>query len=217
MPYILVVGSKNYSSWSLRPWLAMKASGIPFEDVVIDLGDDNRREAILKHSPSGKVPALKTDRGETIWDSLAIIEEMASRHPEAALWPEDSTARAHARSISSEMHSGFQNLRGHLDMNLHRPVKARALTPEVEADIARIIAIWSEARQRFGEGGPFLYGAFSGADAMYAPVVWRLHTYAVPVSNEVRTYMDAVMQLPAMQEWYEAARNEPRVARYEAD
>lgn len=217
MPYILVVGSKNYSSWSLRPWLALKASGIPFEDVVIDLGDENRREAILKHSPSARVPALKTDRGETIWDSLAIIEEMATRHPEAKLWPQDSTARAHARSISAEMHSGFQNLRNHLDMNLHRPVKPRAAKPEVDADIARIIAIWSEARERFGEGGPFLYGAFSGADAMYAPVVWRLHTYAIAVPDNVRAYMDAVIKLPAMQEWYEAARHEPRVARYETD
>lgn len=217
MPYILVVGSKNYSSWSLRPWLAMKAGGIPFEDIVIDLGDENRGETILKHSPNARVPALKTDRGETIWDSLAIIEEMATRHPEAKLWPEDATAHAFARSISAEMHSGFQSLRNHLEMNLHRPVKPRTAKPEVDADIARIIAIWSEARERFGEGGPFLFGAFSGADAMYAPVVWRLHTYAIPVPGKVRAYMDAVINLPAMQEWYEAARHEPRVARYETD
>jgi glutathione S-transferase len=217
MPYLLVVGSKNYSSWSLRPWLAMKASGIPFEEVLVLLDQPDTRENILKHSPTGKVPVLKTDRGETIWDSLAIIEEMASRHPEAGLWPSDSTARAFARSISSEMHSGFQPLRGHLDMNLHRPVKPREQKPEVEADIARIIAIWTEARSRFGEGGPFLFGAFSGADAMYAPVVWRFHTYAIPVPPEIRAYMDAVIGLPAMQAWVEDARDEPRAARYEKD
>ncbi|GGE46498.1 glutathione S-transferase [Agaricicola taiwanensis] len=217
MPYILVVGSRNYSSWSLRPWLAMRASGIPLEDVLVLLDQPDTRENILRHSPAGKVPVLKTDRGETIWDSLAIIEEMATRHPEAKLWPEDSTARAHARSISAEMHSGFQALRGHLDMNLHRPVKPRPQKPEVEADIARIIAIWTDTRARFGHGGPFLFGSFTGADAMYAPVVWRFHTYAVPVPDDIRAYMDAVIGLPAMQQWYEAARDEPRAARYEID
>ncbi len=216
MSYTLVVGSKNYSSWSLRPWLALKASGIPFEDVLVLLDRPDTRQNILKHSPTGKVPVLKTD-GEAIWDSLAIIEEMAARHPEARLWPADPAARAHARSISAEMHSGFQGLRGHLDMNLHRPVKPRPSKPEAEADIARILAIWTGTRTRFGQGGPFLFGAFTGADAMYAPVVWRFHTYAVPVPADIRTYMDAVIDLPAMREWYEAARNEPRSARYEVD
>lgn len=216
MAYNLIIGSKNYSSWSLRPWLALRVAGIPFTEELILLGQDDTVARILVHSPAGKVPILKTPDA-VIWDSLAIIEEIASRHPEAGLWPIDPAARALARSISAEMHSGFLPLRRQLAMHLQRDVKPREIDAEAEANITRIIDIWRDARARFGAGGPFLFGAFTAADAMYAPVVWRFHTYAVEVPPEIRTYMDAMMALPAMQDWLAAAVREPRVARYEVD
>ena len=204
----LVLGNKNYSSWSMRPWLALRAAGISFDELVIPLDRPETAEQIARYSPSGRVPAL-LDADLTVWDSLAIIEYAAERFPQARLWPAAREARAIARSASAEMHSGFQALRAHLPMNLKRKPAARALTPEVERDVARIVAIWRDCRTQFGAGGPFLFGAFSAADAMFAPVVTRFDTYAVPVDGETRAYMDAILGHPAFQEWRRAALAEP--------
>src|SRR5450759_2640218 len=185
----LVIGNKNYSSWSMRPWLALKANNIAFEEIFIPLyTGDADKERILNFTHSGKVPAL-IDGDVTIWDSLSIIEYVAERFPQARLWPEDRARRAHARSISAEMHSGFAALRNECGMNLHRPVGAIALSPAARADIARVQQIWIECRQRFGKSGPLLFGAFGGADAMFAPVVHRFRTYAIDVVPAVRDYM----------------------------
>ena len=201
----LVIGNKNYSSWSMRPWLAARASNIAFDEVFIPLytGDADKRR-ILSFTRSGKVPVL-VDGDVTVWDSLAIIEYLAERFPEARLWPEDAARRAHARSVSAEMHSGFPALRNECGMNLHRPVRAIALSNEARADVARVQQIWSECRERYGKFGPFLCGAFSGADAMFAPVVHRFRTYAIAVTPDVQAYMDTMMALPAFQEWTRAA------------
>ena len=200
----LVIGNKNYSSWSMRPWLALRANSIAFDEVFIPLyTGDADKQRILGFTRSGKVPAL-IDGDVTIWDSLAIIEYLAERFPEKRLWPEDRAQRAHARSISAEMHSGFMALRNECGMNLHRPVKAIALSPDARAKIARIEQIWTECRQRYGKSGPFLFGAFSGADAMFAPVVHRFRTYAIEVAPEAAGYMKTMMALPAFQEWTSA-------------
>jgi glutathione S-transferase len=211
MALTLVIGNKNYSSWSMRPWLALKAGNIAFDEVSIPLyTGDADKQRILKFTGSGKVPVL-IDGDITIWDSLAIIEYAADRFPEAQLWPEDRARRAHARSVSAEMHSGFAALRDECGMNLHRPVGAKALSAEARADIARIQQSWSECRERYGKLGPYLFGAFSGADAMYAPVVHRFRTYAIDVTPEVRDYMAAMMALPAFQQWTRAGLAETLV------
>src|SRR4051794_35987064 len=176
----LVIGNKNYSSWSLRPWIAMKVCGIGFDETVIPLYEPASRERILEVSPTGKVPAL-IDGDIRVWESLAILDYLAERHPGAGLWPKDQAARAHARSVAAEMHAGFAALRRHCPMNMRRPVKARELTAEAAADVARIDHLWTQCRTRFGAGGPFLFGAFGAADAMFAPVVSRLHTYDIGV------------------------------------
>ncbi|WNG54535.1 glutathione S-transferase family protein [Archangium gephyra] len=210
----LVVASKNYSSWSLRPYLALAHTGQPFREVVVPLGQADTAASIAKYSPSGRVPALL--HGDlALWDSLAICEYLAEQFPQAKLWPQDSAARAMARSVTAEMHSGFSNLRNHMPMNLHarRPGEGRA--PGVAEDISRITSLWTECRRRFGQGGPFLFGAFSIADAFYAPVVTRFVTYDVELDAEGAAYRDAVLALPAMKAWTEAARHEPPVARYE--
>jgi glutathione S-transferase len=211
MPLKLVIGNKNYSSWSMRPWLALRANAIAFEEVFIPLytgaADKNR---ILGFSGSGKVPAL-VDGDITIWDSLAIIEYLAERFPQARLWPEDRASRAHARSISAEMHSGFAALRNECGMNLHRPVGPVPLSAAARADIARVQQIWRECRERHGKSGPFLFGAFGGVDAMFAPVVHRFRTYAIETVPEAREYMDAMMALPAFQEWTRAGLAETLV------
>jgi glutathione S-transferase len=218
MALTLVIGNKNYSSWSMRPWLALKAGNIAFDEVSIPLytgAADKQR--ILKFTQSGKVPVL-VDGDITIWDSLAIIEYVAERFPQTRLWPEDSAARAHARSVSAEMHSGFSALRSECGMNLHRPVGAKALSAEARADIARIQQSWSECRARYGKRGPYLFGSFSGADAMYAPVVHRFRTYAIEVTSDVRDYMDAMIALPAFQEWTRAGLAETLlIEKFEAD
>ena len=207
----LVIGNKNYSSWSMRPWLALRANNIAFEEIFIPLytgAADKQR--ILDVTRSGKVPAL-VDGDITVWDSLAIIEYLAERSPQARLWPEDRAARAHARSISAEMHSGFMALRNECPMNLHRPIKPVALSDDARANIARVQQIWGECRQRYGKSGPFLFGAFSGADAMFAPVVYRFHTYAIEVTPAVADYMKAMMAHPAVQEWTRAGLAETLV------
>src|SRR5258708_1709333 len=214
MALTLVIGNKNYSSWSLRPWIAMKVAGIAFDEIVIPLYEAGSRERILAVSPTGKVPAL-IDGDIHVWESLAILEHLAGRFPRAGLWPDDPAARAHARAVAAEMHAGFAALRRHCPMNMRRPVKARELTPDVAADLARIEALWTDCRTRFGAGGSFLFGAFGAADAMYAPVVWRFHTYAVDVSGTAHAYMRAMMALPAWSEWRDAARREPWVLEHD--
>jgi glutathione S-transferase len=207
----LVIGNKNYSSWSMRPWLALRANDIPFEEIFIPLyTGDADKQRLLDFTPSGKVPVL-VDGDVTIWDSLAIIEYLAERFPEKRLWPQDPVQRAHARSISAEMHSGFAALRNECGMNLHRPVGAIELSADARTNIARIQDIWTECRRRHGKSGAFLFGAFGAADAMFAPVVHRFRTYAIAVSLDVRRYMDTTMALPAFQEWTNAALAETLV------
>jgi glutathione S-transferase len=197
----LVIGNKNYSSWSMRPWLALRANNIAFDEVFIPLyTGDADKQRILGFTHSGKVPAL-IDGDLTIWDSLAIIEYLAEGFPETQLWPADRARRAHARSISAEMHSGFVALRSECGMNLHRPVGAITLSADARANVARIQQIWIECRERYGKLGPFLFGAFGGADAMFAPVVHRFRTFAIPVAPEAQDYMNTMMSLPAFQEW----------------
>jgi glutathione S-transferase len=213
----LVIGNKNYSSWSMRPWLALRANHIAFDEVFIPLytGEADKKR-ILSFTHSGKVPAL-IDGDVTIWDSLSIIEYLAEKFPEALMWPEDRARRAHARSISAEMHSGFMALRNECGMNLHRPVGAIELSADARANIARIEQIWIECRERYGKSGPFLFGAFGGADAMFAPVVHRFRTYAIETGPEARDYMDTMMALPAFQEWTQAGLAETLlIERFEA-
>jgi len=204
----LIIANKNYSSWSLRPWLAMKVAGIAFDETLISLdAPDFKSRLAALGGVAGKVPVL-LDGDTCVWESLAILEYLAEKFPRSALWPDDPAARAHARAIASEIHAGFEPLRRQLPMNIRRPVRRRVLEPDAVADVARIDAIWSECRSRFGVRGDFLFGAFGAADAMYAPVVWRFQTYAVEVSDAARAYMHAIMALPASREWREDARRE---------
>jgi glutathione S-transferase len=206
----LVIGNKNYSSWSFRPWIAMTVAGIPFDEVVISLNADDFKARMAKISGTGKVPTL-VDGEVQIWESLAILEYLAEKFPAARLWPGDPAARAHARAIASEMHAGFLALRRACPMNMARPVKKRELSDEARANVRRIEAMWMDCRARFGAGGPFLFGAFGAADAMYAPMVARFHTYDVEVDAPARAYMAAVMALPAWVQWRAAGRKEPWV------
>ena len=203
----LVIGNKNYSSWSMRPWVAMKAAGIPFDETVIPLYAEGSEAAIREHSPAGKVPIL-IDGDVRVWESLAILEYLAEKFPAAQLWPADPAARALARAISTEMHAGFVPLRQQCGMNMWRPPGKRDLSDDAKANVARIDAMWSEARRRFGAGGPFLFGRFCAADAMYAPIVARFQTYQVEVSAPAAAYMQAIIALPAWQEWRRAALRE---------
>ena len=205
-----IIGNKKYSSWSLRPWIALKVAGIAFEEEVISLDAKDFKARVSKVSGTGKVPAL-ADGNVYVWESLAILEYLAEKYPSVPLWPADPAARALARAIASEMHAGFVPLRRHLPMNMRRPVMPRQLTPEAHANVRRIEAIWTDCRTHYGTDGAFLFGSFSAADAMYAPVVSRFHTYAVEVGAMARGYMDAVMALPAWGEWRAAALAEPWV------
>lgn len=207
---LLVLGNRNYSSWSLRPWLLMRHAGIAFDELCIPLYLPDSKARILRHSPSGKVPALR-DGAVTVWDSLAICEYVAEKHPERQLWPADPAARAAARSVSAEMHSGFAALRSALPMNLRRAPAPVEPPPEAAADIGRILELWDDCRRRFGARGPFLFGAFSIADAMYAPVACRFHAYCVPLPPSAQAYAETLLGLPAMQEWTAAARAEAEV------
>jgi glutathione S-transferase len=206
----LVIGNKNYSSWSFRPWIALKVAGIPFEETVISLDAPDFKARVSKISGTGKVPVL-IDGDVQVWESLAILEYLAEKFPGAGLWPAEAAARAHARAVASEMHAGFLPLRRHCPMNMWRPVKPLALPDEVRQNVERIDAMWRDCRARFGHGGPFLFGRFTAADAMYAPVVSRFHTYAVVTSAPTRAYMEAMMALPAWREWRAAALKEPWV------
>ncbi|HEX5796258.1 MAG TPA: glutathione S-transferase family protein [Geminicoccaceae bacterium] len=206
--FTLIVGNKNYSSWSLRGWLAARLAGIDFEEQLVRLSEPGSRRALLAHSPAGKVPVLKHGP-RVIWDSLAIVEYLAEQRPAAGVWPGPADARALARSIAAEMHGGFQALRSHMPMNLRKCLPGKGRGPGVQADIARIGAIWQDCRQRFGQGGPFLFGAASAADGMYAPVATRFRTYGVELDPTCQAYVDAVLAWPAFLAWQEEAVAEP--------
>ncbi len=211
----LVIGNKNYSSWSLRAWLALEHTGAAFDELRIALDTPTTRADILRHSPAGQVPVLH-DGEVTVWESLAICEYLAERFPHARLWPAEEAARARARVASAEMHAGFAALRHAMPMNCraHLPGKGRA--PGVDDDIARLRDIWRDCRARFGAGGDMLFGQFTAADAMFAPVVSRFQTYGVSLDPVSQAYADAVSALPAMQAWVAAARAEPeRIEREE--
>jgi glutathione S-transferase len=215
----LVIANKAYSSWSMRPWLVLRHFDIAFDEIVIPMDQPNTKAEMLKHAPTGKCPSLH-DGAVSVWDSLAIIEYVAELHPDIAIWPRDPAARAMARSLSAEMHSGFTALRRHLPMNMRRPPAPprldAATRAEVDADVARIEAAWRDARRRFGEDGPFLFGGFRAADAMFAPVVNRLEVYAVAVADDTRAYMAAMTALPAWRDWQAEAEAEGwRIDRYE--
>jgi len=203
----LVIGTKRFSSWSLRPWLALKQAGLPFDEVKITLRQPDTKQQILAHSPSGKVPLLK-DGGLLIWDSLAICEYVAEMACAVPLWPENRGIRALARSISAEMHSGFQGLRQHLSMDVLEQIPLEQIPEDAKGDIARIQEIWQDCRARFGAGGDFLFGRWSIADAMFAPVASRFHTYGVTLDPVSQAYVDASLALPAMQEWVDGAKSE---------
>ena len=210
--YTLVIGDKNLSSWSLRPWIALKAARIPFVEERVRLRQPDSKAEILRLSPSGKVPALKTENG-IVWDSLAILEYLAEHHPERRLWPQDAEQRAAARSISAEMHSGFASLRNDMSMDLLARLPSPPMTDALEADIKRIVAIWHDSRSRFGKSGPFLFGTFTNADAMFAPVATRFRTYGVDVSGfgddgAAQAYQDALLTMREMAEWAEGAIEE---------
>lgn len=206
----LVIGNKNYSSWSLRAWLCLKHFELPFEEIRIPLNTQGYKEKILNYSPSGKVPFLITPTAG-IWDSLAICETLAETYPEKNGWPGDASARAVARSVSAEMHSGLFGLREHLPMNCRRIIENYEPPESAVQDINRVKQIWTECRNTYGKNGPWLFGEFSIADCMYAPVVMRFHSYCVPVDTMLKEYMDTVIAHPAMQEWITASREETEV------
>ena len=210
--FTLVIGNKNYSSWSLRGWLMAKAAGIEFDEVMIPLDLPDTATSIKKHSPAGKVPVL-VHRGLAIWESLAIAEYLNDLKPEAILWPSSQAARAHARSISAEMHAGFSELRTNMPMNIRSSYSGKGMTPAVRADIERITGLWRDCRKRFGGAFPkddgFLFGTFGAADAMFAPVVTRFRTFGVQLVSDADAYCTAVMAYPPMKEWVDAAKNEP--------
>ncbi|HJT43608.1 MAG TPA: glutathione S-transferase [Rhizomicrobium sp.] len=212
--YTLIVGTRTLSSWSLRPFLALSAIGEPFETVVIRLRIKppepiTTRDLILEHSAAGKVPVLKIEeqgKALTVWDSLAICETLAERHPQAGLWPQDAWARALARAYACEMHSGFPDVRDQLSLAFGKKLPLPQLREETGQQIARILAAWDDALKT--ANGPFLFGRFSIADCMYAPVVSRFETYGVPVPSLVRAYMDEILALPGMKSWGEGAQQE---------
>jgi glutathione S-transferase len=203
---ILHIGDKNISSWSLRPWLALRATGAPMREVEIQLDRPDTRESILRVSPSGRVPVLH-DGDVVVWESLAICEYLAERFPAAGLWPDDAAARATARAVSCEMHSGFAALRGELSMDIRARIE-RTPSAAALADIARITSIWRECRRRHGDGGEFLFGRFGIADCMFAPVATRFRTYGVGVDEVSQRWCDAIVSWPAMREWIAAAERE---------
>jgi glutathione S-transferase len=208
---VLVIGNKNYSSWSMRPWVLLRQAGIAFEEVQLKFGDNQGRvtvPGIEKYSAAGKVPVLVIE-GEPVWDSLAIAETLAERFPQKQLWPAEAKARAHARSICAEMHSGFQALRGQMPMNIRGHHPGKGLSAETQRDIDRIAAIWTQCRARFGSSSPLLFGRFGIPDAYYAPVVMRFQTYGVKLPAAAQAYCDAVLALAAVREWIEAALREP--------
>ncbi len=210
--YRLVIGNKTWSSWSLRPWLAMKRFGIPFEEIAVRLREPDSKARILAHSPAGKVPALLIGQ-RVVWDSLAIIETIADRHPELKVWPSDPDARAIARAVSAEMHSGFQALREHCPMDLLEIKPKDDLPESAILNIRRVIESWRECRTRYGASGPFLFSQFAAADAMYAPVASRFRTYLPDLTRygddgTAAAYIETILAMPEMAEWAAGARAE---------
>lgn len=210
--FTLVIGNRSSSSWSLRGWLALKRTGAAFDEERVWFRRPDTKAQILKHSPSGLVPVLKHKRDEgelLIWETLAIIEYLAELFPAAGLWPEDIAARAFARTVSTEMHAGFSPLRNHMPMDLQNQKPGEGLGEGVAENIERISEIWADCRERFGGQGDFLFGPFSGADIMFAPVVTRFRTYGVELNPVCRAYADAILETPEMKEWTEGALAEP--------
>lgn len=203
----LVIGDKNYSSWSLRGALALDLTGAPYEEIAVRLFQPDSRGQLLAHSPTGKVPVLLAEDGP-VWDSLAIAEYLAERFPEAHLWPRGQYARALARSVCAEIHSGFMALRSHMSMDLARDKALAEIPSEAQADIDRVCRLWADCRQRFGQDGPFLFGHASIADAFFAPVAARLRSYRVDLPAEAAAYVETIYQWPAFRRWYQAALRE---------
>jgi len=206
--WTIILGNKNYSSWSLRPWLVMEHVGVPYQEEVIQLDQEDTKELILRYSPSGRVPSVH-HQGLVVWDSLAICEYLNECFPTKKLWPADSKARMVARAVSAEMHAGFGALRENMPMNIRASKPGKGRTPAVELDIRRIVEIWRSCRGRFGESGPFLFGHFTIADAMFAPVVTRFRTYDVTLTGSAADYANAVWELESLQKWVAAAKAEP--------
>ncbi len=207
MGYTLVIGNKNYSSWSMRPWVLLRQAGIPFEEVQLKFNADARAQGVEAYSPTGLVPVLMAS-GAPIWDTLAICETVAEMYPQQGLWPADARAQQVARSICAEMHAGFRDLRGSMPMNIRSAHPGKGMNPAVRKYIDRVAAIWQSCREHYGRTGTLLFGSFGVADAYYAPVVMRCMTYAVELPPVAQAYADAVRALPAVQEWMAAARGE---------
>ena len=204
----LIISNKPYSPWPFRVWLLMRELGLPFEEQLVDLGAPGKAERLKAVSPSARLPVL-VDGGITAWDSMSIIEYLHERFPDVGVWPADREARAHARSVAAEMHSGFAALRSRLIMNTRREPRAVEMAPPVLAEIERITTIWRETRERFGGDGPFLYRRFCAADAVYAPIVNRFHGYDVSVPGTSRAYMNAVQELPGYKRWVAESYDDP--------
>lgn len=203
----LIIANRNYSSWSLRPWLAMTMAGLEFDETLIQLDTPVMKKQIAEHSRAGRLPVLRHG-GVSVWESLAILEYLAETFPEKNFWPKTKATRAVARAISNEMHAGFASLRNACPMNLRRPHKPIKMNDAIRADVARIEEIWRECRTTYGKGGKFLFGRFCNADAMFAPVVTRFETYAIPVAGDTKAYMDTVLSTSAFQKWKSAALKE---------
>jgi glutathione S-transferase len=214
MKPILFIGNKNYSSWSLRPWFLMKEAGIDFEEVRVPLDTPEFFERIDSISPTRKVPVLRLD-DQAIWESLAIAETVAERWPDRGLWPSDASARAHARSVSAEMHAGFGALREAMPMNCRAMGRKVELTDAINSDVNRIFAIWADCGKRYGGSGGWLFGSFSIADAMYAPVVFRFRTYGIDLPESAAGYPARLMKSKAIQAWLAAAESETEVVAYD--
>jgi glutathione S-transferase len=211
-PLKLVIANKNYSSWSMRPWVLLTQAGIAFEEIQLKFNDEVEVVGIEPYSPTRQVPVLIVD-GEPVWDSLAIGEAVAELFPQKNLWPADTRARRIARSICAEMHAGFRNLRGAMPVNIRASLPGKGMSPAVQRDIDRIVAIWESCRARFGQNGELLFGQFSIADAYYAPVAARFRTYAVALPPAAQRYADALLELSAVREWMAQARRETEFVR----
>ncbi len=210
---VLVIGNKTYSSWSFRPWIMLKQAGIPFEEKMVWIHEPDSLKNIRQHSPAGRVPVLE-DGKIKVWESLAILEYLAEKFPQKNLWPKSAPARAMARSISNEMHAGFTALRKAMPFNCKTSTPLKEIPAEVLDDVERVMEIWKDCRKHYGKGGEFLFGGFSAADAMYAPVCSRFETYSVRLDAVSKAYCNAILSLPATQEWIDAAKKETRVIRH---
>jgi glutathione S-transferase len=211
-PLKLAIANKNYSSWSMRPWVLLTQAGIAFEEIQLKFSDEGRVPGVERYSPTRQVPVLIVE-GEPVWDSLAICEAVAELFPDKHLWPADARARRIARSICAEMHAGFRNLRNAMPMNIRASQPGKGMSPQVQQDIDRIAEIWESCRARYGKGGELLFGQFTVADAFYAPVATRFATYAVTLPGAAQRYADALLALPAVREWMAQARLEPEFVR----